>query len=67
MKNLIVLIIFLGLVLGVTALIVLPREKVEEKAGEGVLISEIEKQQIGAWIIENDLNQYGDQKDTVYM
>jgi len=35
----------------------------EEKQGE---ISAKEKQQIEAWIIENDLNQYGDPKDTVY-
>lgn len=30
-------------------------------------ISFEEKQQIEAWIIKNDLNQYGDSKDTVYM
>lgn len=34
------------------------------EAGE---ISLQEKQQIEAWIEENDLNQYGDLKDTVYL
>jgi len=29
-------------------------------------ISEIEKQQIQSWIEENDLNQYGDPKNTLY-
>lgn len=34
---------------------------------EGREISLEEKQQIEAWIKENDLNQYGDPKATVYM
>ena len=29
-------------------------------------ISEVEKQQIQQWIVENDLNQYGDPKNTFY-
>jgi hypothetical protein len=29
-------------------------------------ISEIEKQQIQSWIEENDLNKYGDPKNTLY-
>lgn len=29
-------------------------------------VSDIEKQKIDAWIVENNLNQYGDSKDTVY-
>lgn len=63
MKSLIVLIIFLVLVLGVIVFVVLEREKPEEK----LILSETEKQEIETWIIENDLNQYGDPKDTVYM
>lgn len=66
MKNLIVLIIFLVLILGIIALIILPKEGAEEKLGKEVLISETEKEQIEAWIEANDLNQYGDPKDTVY-
>lgn len=31
------------------------------------LISKAEKTKIETWIIENDLNRYGDSKDTVYM
>jgi len=36
----------------------------EQKQGE---ISVEEKQLIEAWILENNLNQYGDPKDTVYI
>jgi len=35
-----------------------------EEGEEGISLEE--KQEIEAWIIENDLNQYGDSKDTVY-
>lgn len=35
-----------------------------EEGEEGISLGE--KQEIEAWIIENDLNQYGDSKDTVY-
>ena len=39
-------------------------EPVSKEAGE---ISLQEKQQIEAWVEQNDLNQYGDPKDTVYL
>ncbi|KKU85814.1 MAG: hypothetical protein UY15_C0021G0010 [Parcubacteria group bacterium GW2011_GWA2_47_9] len=38
----------------------------QEERGEGG-ISAGEKELIETWIIENDLNQYADPKDTVYM
>jgi len=59
MKNLTILIIFLIIVLGATVFLFWPKQEIS--------ISETEKEQIEAWIIENDLNQYGDLKDTVYM
>jgi len=37
------------------------------RQGEEGEISLEEKQLIEAWIIENDLNQYGDPKDIVYI
>jgi len=37
----------------------------QEKEGKGGISFE-EQQSIEAWIIEIDLNQYGDPKDTVY-
>ena len=63
MKNLIILIILLVLILGGTAFVILTKEKLEE----GSILSETEKQQIEAWILKNNLNQYADPKDTVYM
>ena len=42
-------------------------EPAEQAKEEGSEISLKEKQLIEAWIRENDLNQYGDIKDTVYM
>lgn len=58
-----------AIVLGLIILIILVSGIValrQEKGKEGK-ISAGEKGQIEAWIIENDLNQYGDPKDTVYM
>ncbi|MBZ9572463.1 hypothetical protein KJA15_03975 [Patescibacteria group bacterium] len=40
--------------------------KERKEQGEGEISLE-EKQQIEAWILENNLNQYGDPKDTVYI
>lgn len=59
MKNLIVLIIFLVLILGAIVFAMWPKEEVS--------ISEAEKNQIETWILENDLNQYGDSKNIFYM
>lgn len=59
MKNLIILIIFFALILGTAVFVILQKQEVS--------ISEAEKQQIEAWIIGQDLNQYGEPKDTVYM
>lgn len=58
MKNLIVLIIFLVLILGIVVFVVSQKQETS--------LSEIEKEQIESWIIENDLNQYGDSKNRVY-
>lgn len=63
MKNLIVLTIFLGLVLGIVAFVILIKEKSEKES----ILSETEKELIESWIIKNDLNQHGDPEDTVYM
>ena len=43
------------------------QEPTEQAKEEGSEISLKEKQLIDAWIIENDLNQYGDVKDTMYI
>ena len=67
MKNLIILIIFLVLALGVIGFVVFLEPEVEEKTGQEVFISETEKQLTEAWIIENDLNRYGDINNMVYM
>lgn len=59
-----------GIILGLVILIlvigfVIVLKPGEEQGKGGVSLEE--KQLIEAWIIENDLNQYGDPKDTVYM
>jgi len=43
------------------------QEPTEQAKEEGSEISLEEKQLIDAWIIENDLNRYGDIKDMVYI
>lgn len=53
--SLILLILLIGFVI--------LREGKKEEGG----ISFKEKQQIEAWILENNLNPYGDPKDTVYI
>lgn len=55
----IIIIIFLVLIIGLVVLIA-GREREEKE------ISLREKQQIETWIKENNLNQYGDPKETVY-
>ena len=56
------------IILGLVALILITGFVIlkQEERGEGG-ISAGEKEQIEAWIVENDLNQYGDSKDTVYL
>jgi len=40
----------------------------ETEAPEGIKpLTDEEKELIEAWVLENNLNQYGDSKDTVYM
>ncbi len=53
----------LAVLILIAGFVILQPEK-EAKEGE---ISFEKNQQIEAWIIENDLNQYGDPKDTVYI
>ena len=53
--GLIILILFIGFLVF----------KPEQEAKKGGISLE-EKQLIETWILENDLNQYGDPKDTVY-
>lgn len=43
------------------------QEEEEQISSETGSISPKEKELIDAWIIENDLNEYGDSKDTVYI
>lgn len=62
MKRSILIILGLIILILIAGFIILKPEKLKE--GE---ISFAEKQQIEAWIIENNLNQYGDAKDAVYM
>lgn len=57
----IIIILVIALILAVGFVILGPGEEIKE--GE---ISSEEKELIEAWIIENNLNQYGDAKDTVY-
>ncbi len=47
----------------ITGFVIFKPEK--QQVPEGISFEE--KQQIEAWIIENNLNQYGDLKDMVYM
>ena len=57
------IVILLGLIILILIIgfVILKQEKEE---GSGIPLKE--KQLIEAWIIENDLNRYGDIKDTVY-
>jgi len=63
--------IILFLIIGFVILKQAPKESIQEPAEqtkeEGSAISLEEKQLIDAWIRENDLNQFGDVKDTVYI
>ena len=63
--------IILFLILSFVILDQIPKESVQEPAGqakeEGSEISLQEKQLIDTWIRENDLNEYGDIKDMVYI
>jgi len=45
------------------------KSKVDKESSrlEKTALTELEQAQIEAWIIENDLNRYGDSKDTVYI
>lgn len=58
-----------GIVLGLIALVLIIGFVIlkPEKEREEGKISFEEKQLIEAWILANDLNQYGDTKDTVYI
>jgi len=58
-----VIILGLALLILIIGFVILKPEKEQVPSG----ISLGEKELIDAWIIENDLNQYGDPKDTVYM
>ena len=62
-----VIILGLAILILITGLVVSERIKTpgEEKMKER--ISSEEKELIETWIIKNDLNQYADPKDTVYM
>lgn len=53
------------IILGLIILILIIGFVVLEQENEGGISLE-EKQLIEAWIVENDLNRYGDIKDTVY-
>lgn len=57
--------ITIGLIIGVVVLIVVGLVLVWEEAQKTGL-SETEKQQIENWIIENNLNRYGDPKGMMY-
>ncbi|MBZ9577694.1 hypothetical protein KJA13_01510 [Patescibacteria group bacterium] len=59
--SLIILILVIGFVVFKEGL---KEEEKEQEAEQGISLEE--KQQIEAWIEENNLNQYGDPKDTVY-
>ena len=65
--GLIILVLIIGFVILKQAQKESILESTEQIKEEGSEISLQEKQLIEAWIIENDLNQYGDIKDTVYM
>ena len=65
--GLIILVLIIGFVILKQAQKESILESTEQIKEEGSEISLEEKRLIGAWIIENDLNQYGDIKDTVYM
>lgn len=54
------------IVLGLAVLILIVGFVILKQGEEGEIFFE-EKQLIETWIVENDLNQYGDVKDTVYM
>ncbi len=63
MMNKIALVFGLAVLISIAGFVIFrPGEETKESE-----ISFEENQQIEAWIIENDLNQYGDPKDTVYI
>ena len=62
-----VIILGLAILILITGFVVLERIKAPEKEKTEEGISFEEKELIEMWIIENDLNQYADPKDTVYM
>ena len=68
------IIIILGLIIAIVILgsiVLRPTQEGEElmpiKDEQLIDISPEEKEQIENWIMENDLNQHGDAKDTVYI
>ena len=56
----------LVLILGVVILVLIVGFVILQSGKEGE-ISSGEKELIEVWIVESNLNQYGDSKDTVYM
>lgn len=62
MSKIIIIILVLTLVILGIGFVLKPSKEAPEEE-----ISFEEKESIETWIIENDLNQYGDPKDTVYM
>jgi len=58
-----VIILGLALLILIIGFVILKPEKKQVPSG----ISLEEKELIEAWILKNDLNQYGDPKDTVYI
>ena len=59
--------IVIGLVIGIIILLLIGIGLIWKGAQKPAGISEAEKAKIDAWIIENDLNQYGDPKDIFYL
>jgi len=56
----------IAIIIGLVILILIVGFAILRQGEEGEISLE-EKQLIEAWIIENDLNQYGDPKDTAYI
>ncbi len=59
--------ITISLVIGVIILLLIGAGLIWKEAQKPAGISDTEKAKIEAWIMENDLNQYGDPKDIMYM
>ncbi|MBU2577437.1 hypothetical protein KKA69_01240 [Patescibacteria group bacterium] len=64
-RNLIIVFGLIALIL-IMAFTVLKESEFPKEQKEGEISVE-EKELIEAWILENNLNQYGDPKDTVYI